>query len=64
MCATGVRPIVEVQFADYIYPAFNQLVTEIAKSYYLSNGKFPVQAVIRVPVGAYGGGGPLSQRKR
>ncbi|MEO5592079.1 MAG: thiamine pyrophosphate-dependent enzyme [Chitinophagaceae bacterium] len=58
MSATGVRPIVEVQFADYIYPAFNQLVTEMAKSYYLSNGKFPVHAVIRVPVGAYGGGGP------
>ena len=58
MSATGAKPIVEVQFADYIYPAFNQLVTEIAKSYYLSNGKFPVQAVIRVPVGAYGGGGP------
>ncbi len=58
MSATGARPIVEVQFADYIYPGFNQLVTEMAKSYYLSNGKFPVQAVIRVPVGAYGGGGP------
>ena len=58
MCATGARPIVEVQFADYIYPAFNQLVTEMAKSYYLSNGKFAVQALIRVPVGAYGGGGP------
>jgi 2-oxoisovalerate dehydrogenase E1 component len=58
MSATGARPIVEVQFADYIYPAFNQLVTEMAKSCYLSNGKFPVQAVIRVPVGAYGGGGP------
>lgn len=56
--ATGARPIVEVQFADYIYPAFNQLVTEIAKSCYLSNGKFPVQTVIRVPIGAYGGGGP------
>jgi len=42
MCATGAKPIVEVQFADYIYPAFNQLVTEIAKSFYLSNGKFPV----------------------
>ncbi len=58
MSATGVKPIVEVQFADYVYPALNQLVTEIAKSYYLSNGKYPVQAVIRVPVGAYGGGGP------
>lgn len=58
MCATGVRPIVEVQFADYIFPGFNQLVTEVAKSCYLSCGKFPVQTVIRVPVGAYGGGGP------
>jgi len=58
LSATGARPIVEVQFADYIYPAFNQLVTEMAKSCYLSNGKFPVRAVIRVPVGAYGGGGP------
>jgi 2-oxoisovalerate dehydrogenase E1 component len=58
MSAVGARPIVEVQFADYIYPAFNQLVTEISKSCYLSNGKFPVQTVIRVPVGAYGGGGP------
>jgi len=58
MSAVGVKPIVEVQFADYIYPGFNQLVTEISKSCYLSCGKFPVQTLIRVPVGAYGGGGP------
>jgi 2-oxoisovalerate dehydrogenase E1 component len=58
MSATGVKPIVEVQFADYIYPGFNQLVTEISKSCYLSCGKFPVQTLIRVPIGAYGGGGP------
>lgn len=58
MSATGVKPIVEVQFADYIFPGFNQLYTEVAKSCYLSNGKFPVQTVIRVPTGAYGGGGP------
>lgn len=58
MSATGVKPIVEVQFADYIYPGFNQLVTELSKSCYLSVGKFPIQTVIRVPVGAYGGGGP------
>ncbi len=58
MSAVGVRPIVEVQFADYIYPGFNQLVTEISKSCYLSCGKFPVSTVIRVPTGAYGGGGP------
>ncbi len=58
MSALGLKPIVEVQFADYIYPALNQLVTEISKSCYLSNGKFPVQMILRVPIGAYGGGGP------
>jgi 2-oxoisovalerate dehydrogenase E1 component len=58
MSAVGLRPIVEVQFGDYIYPGFNQLVTEISKSCYLSCGKFPVSTIIRVPVGAYGGGGP------
>lgn len=58
MSAVGLKPIVEVQFADYIYPGFNQLVTELSKSCYLSCGKYPVQTVIRVPIGAYGGGGP------
>lgn len=58
MSAVGAKPIVEVQFADYIYPGINQLVTEISKSCYLSCGKFPVQTLIRVPIGAYGGGGP------
>ncbi len=58
MSAVGLKPIVEVQFGDYIYPGLNQLVTEISKSCYLSCGKFPVQTLIRVPVGAYGGGGP------
>lgn len=58
LSAVGVRPIVEVQFADYIYPGFNQLVTELSKSCYLTCGKFPVSTIIRVPIGAYGGGGP------
>ncbi len=58
MSALGLRPIVEVQFCDYIFTAVNQLVTEIAKSCYLTMGKFPVSAVFRVPIGAYGGGGP------
>ena len=58
MCAVGLKPIVEIQFADYIYPGLNQLVSEISKSCYLSCGKFPVQTLIRVPIGAYGGGGP------
>jgi 2-oxoisovalerate dehydrogenase E1 component len=54
----GIKPIVEVQFADYIYPGLNQLITEASKSCYLSNGKYPVQMLLRVPTGAYGGGGP------
>jgi 2-oxoisovalerate dehydrogenase E1 component len=58
MSAVGLKPIVEVQFGDYIYPGFNQLVTEVSKSCYLSCGKFPVSMILRVPVGAYGGGGP------
>jgi 2-oxoisovalerate dehydrogenase E1 component len=58
MSAVGLKPIVEVQFADYIYPGFNQLVTEVSKSCYLSCGKFPVSMILRVPIGAYGGGGP------
>lgn len=58
MSAVGAKPIVEIQFADYIWPGLNQLVEELSKSCYLSMGKFPVQALIRVPVGAYGGGGP------
>ena len=58
LSAMGMKPIVEVQFGDYIYAGFNQLVTEVSKSCYLSNGKFPVQMLLRVPVGAYGGGGP------
>jgi 2-oxoisovalerate dehydrogenase E1 component len=58
MSAVGAKAIVEIQFADYIWPALNQLVEELSKSCYLSNGKFPVQSLIRVPIGAYGGGGP------
>lgn len=58
MSAVGAKPIVEIQFADYIWPGINQLVIELSKSYYLSKGKFPIHSLIRVPVGAYGGGGP------
>ncbi|TMI66093.1 MAG: tungsten formylmethanofuran dehydrogenase [Bacteroidetes bacterium] len=56
--AMGLKPIVEVQFADYIYPGFNQLASEVSKSCYLTCGKFPVSMILRVPIGAYGGGGP------
>ncbi len=58
MSAAGLKPIVEVQFADYIWPALNQLFTEVARSCYLTVGKWPVSSILRVPIGAYGSGGP------
>lgn len=58
MSVVGLKPIVEVQFADYIWPGLNQLFTEVARSNYLSNGKWPISMILRVPIGAYGSGGP------
>jgi 2-oxoisovalerate dehydrogenase E1 component len=58
MSAVGLKPIVEVQFADYLFPAINQLFSEVSRSCYLSNGKFPISMILRVPIGAYGSGGP------
>lgn len=58
MSAVGLKPIVEVQFADYIWTGLNQLYTELARSCYLTNGKWPVSMILRVPIGAYGSGGP------
>lgn len=58
MSAAGLKPIVEVQFADYIWPGLNQLFTEVSRSCYLTVGKWPVSCIIRVPIGAYGSGGP------
>ena len=49
----GLRPICEIQFADFIHPAFNQIVSEAARFYYRSAGQWPVPMVIRSP---YGGG--------
>jgi 2-oxoisovalerate dehydrogenase E1 component len=58
MSAVGLKPIVEVQFADYIWPGLNQLFTEVSRSCFLSNGQWPVSMILRVPIGAYGSGGP------
>jgi 2-oxoisovalerate dehydrogenase E1 component len=58
MSAVGLKPIVEVQFADYIWPGLNQLFTEVSRSCYLTNGKWPISMILRVPTGAYGSGGP------
>jgi 2-oxoisovalerate dehydrogenase E1 component beta subunit len=49
----GLRPIAEMQFADFVYPAFNQIVSEISRMRYRSNGTFGLPMVIRMP---YGGG--------
>ena len=53
MAAAGKRPIAEIQFADYIHPAFDQIVSEAARIHYRSNGRWSCPIVIRVP---YGGG--------
>ncbi len=53
----GMRPICEIQFADYIFPAFNQIVNEAARVYYRSNGHWNVPLVIRSPYGGGIGGG-------
>jgi 2-oxoisovalerate dehydrogenase E1 component beta subunit len=49
----GLRPVAEMQFADFVYPAFNQIVSEISRMRYRSNGTFGLPMVIRMP---YGGG--------
>lgn len=53
MAAYGLRPVVEIQFADYIYPAYDQIVSEAARIRYRSAGEFHVPLTIRAP---YGGG--------
>jgi len=53
----GLRPICEIQFADFIHPAFNQIVNEAAKLCYRSNGEWTVPMVIRAPYGGGIGGG-------
>ena len=52
MALGGLLPIIEIQFADFIHPAFNQIVQEAARLRYRSNGDFNCQIVIRAPYGA------------
>jgi 2-oxoisovalerate dehydrogenase E1 component beta subunit len=51
MAAYGLRPCVEVQFADYVYPAYDQIVSEAARLRYRSNGDFTCPIVVRMPTG-------------
>ena len=53
----GMRPVCEIQFSDFIYPAFNQIISEAAKMCYRSNGEWTVPMVIRAPYGGGIGGG-------
>jgi 2-oxoisovalerate dehydrogenase E1 component beta subunit len=51
MALYGLRPVPEIQFADFIYPAFDQIVNELAKFRYRSGGQYPAPVVIRTPCG-------------
>lgn len=58
MAANGLRPVAEIQFADYIYPAYDQIASEAARLRYRSNGDFAAPITIRTPVGGGIFGGP------
>ena len=51
MALYGLRPVAEIQFSDFIYPAFDQIVSEAAKMRYRSNGQYSAPIVVRAPVG-------------
>jgi pyruvate dehydrogenase E1 component beta subunit len=51
MALYGLRPVAEIQFSDFIYPAFDQIVSEAAKMRYRSNGQYAAPIVVRAPVG-------------
>src|SRR5947209_4389493 len=51
MAMNGLRPVPEIQFSDFIYPAFDQIVNELAKIRYRSGGQYAAPVVIRTPVG-------------
>ena len=51
MAAYGLKPCVEIQFADYVYPAYDQIVSEAARIRYRSNGQFTCPIVVRMPAG-------------
>ena len=56
LSVNGMRPVAEIQFADFIFPAFDQIVNEAARFYYRSNGAWSCPITIRAPYGAVPGG--------
>jgi 2-oxoisovalerate dehydrogenase E1 component beta subunit len=51
MALYGLRPVPEIQFGDYVYPAVDQIINELAKFRYRSGGEYPAPVVVRMPVG-------------
>ena len=65
MAAYGLRPCIEIQFADYMYPAYDQIVSEAARLRYRSNDEFTCPMVIRMPTGGgIFGGRPIVRARR
>src|SRR5688500_20121488 len=65
MALYGMRPVAEIQFSDFIYPAFDQIVNELAKFRYRPGGQYAAQLVIRPPIGGgtRGGADPPHTRR-
>jgi 2-oxoisovalerate dehydrogenase E1 component beta subunit len=56
LSVNGMRPVAEIQFADFVHPAFDQIVTEAARFYYRSNGAWDCPITVRIPYGVVPGG--------
>ena len=57
LSVNGMRPVAEIQFADFVHPAFDQIVTEAARFYYRSNAAWECPITVRIPYGVVPGGG-------